>query len=206
MIPIQMAPEPEDFEAEVRQPGRAFLASIPAGGKVDFRGREYWRRAGADLYRAYSAICAYTCHHVAADTGWRTVEHFRPKKVEPALAYEWFNFRFVCGRLNGAKGEHMDVADPFDIPIHMFTIDFPDLRVKPGLDAIGEKLELARSTIRRLKLNDEICFFARFEYVFNYAKGHMSLDLLRYYAPFLARELERRNLEDRNVLSALMGF
>lgn len=109
MIPIQLAPEPSDFDARVRQPGvRALHERIgrpppiprPEGQKACARARtrdgapierfedlepqhfpDYWRHALDDLYEAYGRVCAYCCFHIHPITGAGSVDHFDPKSV-----------------------------------------------------------------------------------------------------------------------------
>ena len=109
MIYVERQPEPEEFDECVRQPGQEYLKSNPNPTSREFSSHSYWRKISVELHSVYGGICAYTCHWISRDTGWRTVEHFMPKKAHPHLAYEWDNFRLVCGRLNGRKGDHQDV-------------------------------------------------------------------------------------------------
>ena len=196
MIFVKPAAEPADFDERVRQPGRRFLRSSASPSR-EVGERPYWRRAAADLHNAYDGICAYTCHWIALDTGWRSVEHFVPKSIRPALAYEWSNFRLVCGRMNGRKGAHDDVLDPFKIQDPTFVIRFPSLQVGPA-NGVGDELKTAATrTIDRLKLNDELCISSRLEYVKLYCRKEVGLDYLRSRAPFIHREIVRQRLETR---------
>ena len=116
MILVREQSEPSNFAEKVRRRGQDFLAKNPRPSAKQLADQPYWRDAAKQLYDAYDGICAYTCHWIAFDTGSRTVEHFVPKVVAPDLAYEWSNFRLVCGRLNSRKGRHQDVLDPFCAP------------------------------------------------------------------------------------------
>ena len=201
MIKIDLANEPTSFDQNVRVPGSDYLASL-AGSPVDFSNREYWRRCLTDLHSAYNSICAYTCHWIPLDTGSDTVEHFVAKKTDPDLAYEWSNFRLVCGRLNSRKGIHSDVVDPFAVSPGMFELDFPSLQIMEGLNIGARKSSLALSTISRLKLNDERCLRMRQQYVEELRDGHISFDYLERHAPFLAYEIDRQGI--RNNLHTVM--
>jgi uncharacterized protein (TIGR02646 family) len=194
MITVAKAGEPPQFDATVREPGKKFLDGLAAGQKVDFRGREYWRKIIPELYAAYGGICAYTCHWIAPDTGSDTVEHFRPKSTYPNLAYEWTNFRLVCGRLNGRKANFEDVADPCSGIDGWFEILFPSLQISVRNGLSGHDDALARSTIKRLKLNDNRCIKGREAYIEPFCKDEITMDYLDKCAPFLARELIRQDL------------
>ena len=194
MIRVQEQPEPSDFEERVRRAGRRFLGDNPRPSARAVAARPYWLRAAKQLYNAYGGICAYTCHWIAFDTGSRTVEHFVPKSTTPALAYEWSNFRLVCGRLNSRKRCHQDVLDPFAIENGVFSIKFPFMTIRPSAGLPAELAAQARSTMTRLRLNDETCITARLSWIREYCAGHIDLDYLRRHAPFIHREIHRQGL------------
>ena len=195
MIPIQLQPEPTDFFAKVQQPGEIFLAKDPDPTTSQWNKHNYWKRVLDDLYAAYSGICAYSCHWISPDTGGKTVEHFKPKKKYPQYAYRWENYRLVCGVLNGRKGEHEDVLDPFAIQEGWFVIDFSTLLVRPGPDISTPDARLVESTINRLGLNDEAtCLRTRTKWLLDYIEVPFPFSYLARNAPFLASELKRQNL------------
>lgn len=192
VLNVKAASEPPAFEDRVRAPGIAYLETVGAKGKPDYRNREYWRRCLDDLYAAYGGVCAYTCHWIPLDTGSDTVEHFVPKSINSKLAYEWSNYRLVCGRMNGRKGDNQDVLDPFKIADGIFELQFPSLDLKINAVVAGKDMKLAKSTIERLKLNDDRCVRSRFEWLRQYAEADLSLRSLRRMAPLLAREVARQ--------------
>ncbi len=194
MIRVEEQDEPPTFAAKVKQPGELFLAANPHATSKDLDRHPYWRRAAGDLYNAYWGICAYTCHRIEGDTGWTTVEHFVPKSAAPRLAYDWSNFRLVCGRMNARKREYVDVLDPFWLDNGVFAIDFPSLQVQPS-GGLGDALTAqAWSTIDRLRLNDDICIQGRHSRLEPYCRGIYALDYLAEIAPFIHREIVRQNL------------
>lgn len=205
MIRVQRVAPPANFDEKVGQPGQAFLDTHPNPTGKQFQIHNYWIRVKSNLYECYSGICAYSCHYISLDTGSDTVEHFVPKSVNPSFAYVWDNYRLVCGRLNGRKGSHQDVLDPFAIEDGMFVLDFPSLLVKPSGNLDQHNTETVLQTISRLKLNDdETSVRARLEYVASYCQQDISFAFLRRSAPFIARELQRQDLVDR--ISAVMGI
>jgi len=192
-----MQPEPSDFDQLVRQPGREFLARTCNPGENEFKSHAYWRRILKQLRNAYQGICAHSCHWVPYDTGTDTVEHFRPKTKYPAEAYEWGNYRFVSGRLNGRKGTFEDVLDPFLIKTGWFVIEFPSLLVKPAQWLRKPLQSRVRTTCERLGLNDEsTCMKQRYRYVRDYCLEGLPFELLRRDAPFLAHEITRQGYVD----------
>lgn len=196
MMPLAAAPEPVGFDALVRIPGQDFLSRIPRPSSRDWRTHNYWVRAAADLREAYRSICAYSCHWIPFVDG-QSVDHFEPKATRPFLAYEWTNYRFVFGVLNGCKGAHTDVIDPFDVQPGWFVIRFPSLLVVPGDDVSAEVAVRVRATCERLRLNDENrCLRDREDYIREYCSGRVTFGYLEHKAPFLASELRRQALVD----------
>ena len=195
MIFVREQPEPPQFDADVRTPGQRFLRQTRSPTTDEWRSRSYWRKVLMEMHGAYMGICAYTCHWIAYDTGSATVDHFVAKSIEPELAYEWSNYRLACGRMNGRKGKHEDVLDPFKLPRRVFELDFPSLQIVPSGANAGDLHAQAESTIERLSLNDELSVKARLVYVRLYCASDISLGFLEHNAPFIFYEIVRQNLE-----------
>lgn len=189
--------EPTDFHNEVRTPGSTALPNIDFSKPRPFQGKEYWRRILPELHAAYNSICAYTAHWIPLDVGSDTVEHFLPKSIYPAEAYEWNNYRLVCARLNGRKGNHQDVVDPFLMPANMFQLDFPSLLIQPNPVLSDPDLALALSTRKRLKLNEERCVRSRTKYVVELRDHEITMGYLRRHAPFIHAEIQRQGIADQ---------
>ena len=195
MIRVERRPEPGNFNNRVRRRGQRFIRKNPRPTPKQWRSHNYWREVGLELHDAYGGICAYSCHWIPYDTGADTVEHFRPKDSYPAEAYEWANYRLVCATLNGRKGVHEDVLDPFRIQNGWFVIDFPSMLISPHVDLSPVRRRRVQATINRLGLNDEgTCLKSRVRWLGEYCSNNISLDHLRRHAPFIAAELERQGL------------
>jgi hypothetical protein len=123
------------------------------------------------------------------------VEHFLSKKHYPKRAYEWSNYRLVCGTLNGRKGDYEDVLDPFLVENGDFVLKFPSLLVVPSRNLSRSAATKVQRTIDRLALNDEgTCLKSRIKWISDYCDDHISLEHLRAHAPFIVLELERQGL------------
>ena len=194
---LTLQAEPDSFEERVRQPGINYLASTPAPTADQFKSHNYWVRVLQELHDSYKGICGYSCHWIPYDTGFGTVEHFVAKTVNPRLAYEWSNYRLVCGRLNGRKGNRGRVLDPFAVITGWFEIDFPSLQVKPAPGLPQDVHAAVIDTCECLGLNDESsCIKARERYVKKYCLGSIPFDFLKEEAPFVAYEIRRQGLVD----------
>src|SRR5690349_8300719 len=93
LIHVERTAEPTTFDSSVRQPRKKFLARFPKPSKEQWRHHDYWVRCLPDLHSAYRGICAYSCHWIPFDTGFKTVEHFESCTKNPSFAYEWHNYR-----------------------------------------------------------------------------------------------------------------
>lgn len=205
MIRVEAQAEPPIFDERVRARGREFLNRTPQPSAKQWRTHSYWREVLGELHDAYDGICAYSCHWIPFDTGFDTVEHFRPKDRYPRKAYEWSNYRLVCGTLNGRKGTNEGVLDPFKLRNGWFVIEFPSLLVKPSTTLSAKQRAQVSYTIQQLGLNDEAtCLRNRLHYVKCFCQGRVTLDHLVHEAPFLAREIRRQRIIQ--TLPSMMGF
>jgi uncharacterized protein (TIGR02646 family) len=194
VIPVQRQPEPPNFEAAVRARGRKITLPAAPVPSVFWKNKEHWRNALDDLYRAYNGVCAYSGMHIHPVTGNRTVEHFLPKRDFPEQAYEWNNYRLICGLMNGRKNRFTDVLDPFDIPPDTFTLNPQSgaISVHPNCPP---SLQLAAfSTIDRLRLNDGELQDIRHGDHFRYANGDWTEAELLRQNPFVHHCLAQQNL------------
>ena len=200
MIRVVPAPEPEDFDEKVRQPGpRAFtrLADRDYGGNREAvpsrKFPDHWRKSHEDLLESYHRICSYLCLYIPRGTGARSVDHMVPKSEAWDLAYEWSNYRLACSLMNSRKGAATSVLDPFEVDDGWFVLELVEFQVLPG-DGLEEAIvEDVWSTINQLRLNDEECRGAREEYALAYWYEGIPLDYLERHAPFVARELRRQD-------------
>lgn len=195
MMHVDGQPEPPAFDNKVRKKGDRFLKRTPAPKGDQWKNHDYWTGVKSELHEVHDGVCNFSCHWIPYDTGSITVEHFRPKSKYPREAYEWSNLRLMCGTLNGRKSDFEDVLDPFTIVNGTFVLDFPSLLVKPSKSLDPATLELARSTICRLMLNDDgTCLKARERYVKRYCRGEIDFPFMVSEAPFIALELRRQRL------------
>lgn len=195
MIRVHLKPEPPDFDSKVRIPGKAFLKKNPNPTTW----KEYWRECLWDLYDAYERICAYSAHWFSRCEGIATVDHFIPKSKNPSKAYEWDNFRLASLRMNSLKKDHQDVLDPFKIAKETFVLDFTTLRPEPGPKVSRSLACKVSETVRRLKLDNNVCVETRMDWLRLYCDKELTLEGLVKRAPFLAYEIKRQDLSVKNL-------
>jgi hypothetical protein len=190
MLRIELRPEPQDFDERVREPG---LEAINEGRNPL---PSYWRRCAPQLRREYKEICAYSCLRIPKVVGNSTVEHVAPKSKHPALAYEWSNYRLVCGLMNSRKNHFEDVLDPFDIENDWFELEFVFFQLKPAKHLADQgRIQEIKETIDRLKLNNEECCTDREERYEEWRNHHVSDQYMERHAPHIYREAVRQNMK-----------
>jgi hypothetical protein len=188
LIHVEPQPEPQDFDARVRQPGLADLSS-PEGEL-----RPLWRHCATQLWEAYRGVCAYSSLHIPRGTGALSVDHLLPKSKRRELAYEWSNYRLACVRMNARKNDLEDVLDPFEVRDGWFALELSTLEVIPG-EGLSDALHAqVQKTIDRLDLNDDEFVRAREAYYLAWREGEMQFRYLRKHCPFLAKELLRQGI------------
>ena len=190
MIRVELRPEYQDFDQDVRKPGRAFLNLNPHPNNKEFRKHEYWTQSRTQLWQAYNKICAYTSFHLP--TGG-SLDHFAPKSIYPQLAYEWSNFRLCLDRVNNWKKNSQIAVDPCFMRSDWLFLSLPDCIVKVSSHATPIVRARLKQTIDLLRLNkDETFVDLRYSLVSNYVHKLFDLDYLKLYYPFIGNEVERQ--------------
>lgn len=154
----------------------------------------YWRECLDDLEREYSGVCAYSGIYIDPVTGQRTVDHY--VAVENDLrrerVYDWSNDRLASLRMNRNKGTSREVLDPLEVQDTWFHINLVSYEVVPAPGLAPELASRILATRDRLKLNDFALGRQREADHADFLHGHVSLDYLKRYRPFLAREILRQ--------------
>lgn len=195
MIPVNPAPEPPNFHAWVRQPGKAWihaqgfagLARAPPRTRV----QPYWTRCLPDLLAAYDRICSYASLRIPGVVGAPSTEHFAPKSRALPHAYEWINYRLACAKLNARKNNFTDVLDPFTLAPDTFRLNTLNGSIYPNPQLPPGDLAAAERTRDRLKLDDLEMRETRLFLITKYLNGDFSEAHLKSESPFIWLELQR---------------
>ena len=189
MIPFSRTPEPAHFDERVRQPGMAWLARAQAKDRPP----AYWRRVAPDVREAFRSLCAYAAMYVPDGV----VDHFRPLRHHPQLAYAWSNYRYASHLMNAIKGDAQGLLDPFDVRQGWFELLLPSLQLVVSDRVPPRWRALADHTLVRLRLrDDERILRWRQQWYALYREGRLSLEGLRAVAPLLAAAIERAEAAD----------
>ncbi len=185
MIPVAKVKKPRGFDAKVKVPGDAWLASHPAAARPPAR----WGPYNAQLSDGFAHLCGYAAMH---DPTGGTVDHFLSFKHHRHLAYEWSNYRFASAILNSSKGNaDAAVLDPYDVGDGWFEIILPSLQMRVTEAVPAAYRAKAEFTLKRLKLRDgERVIRWRKSWYDMYLSGRLTLDGLRGMAPLLAAAVE----------------
>ncbi|CAO1669158.1 MULTISPECIES: hypothetical protein [Salinicola] len=198
MIPVTLQPEPDDFNAEVRQRGRAWLVDRgiafddPPPKAADLP--NYWSRSNQQLWEAYSGVCAYLAIYFEWGSGAASTDHFIAKSANAGEAYEWSNYRLSCLGPNRNKNKYDDVLDPIGLAPNTFVINFASGEISPNPALRAAQEAEARKTIRRLKLDSPHNNKMRAQHYSEYVAGDCSLGFLSRKSPFVHAEIVRQGL------------
>lgn len=186
MIPVAPVPEPDDFDEEVRKPGRTWLANNPPPK----RPKDLWSPFREALAKGFQHRCGYTPMWDPVGS----VDHHHSVKVKRELAYEWDNYRYVAEWLNKSKrNEDQAVLDPYEVGEGWFEIELPSLVLKLTDEVPAALRARAEHTLARLHLrDDERVMRQRREWYRMYEEGEINLAGLRKKAPLIALAIEKR--------------
>lgn len=198
MIPVQLQPEPADFNAEVRQKGLAWLnqkglahnAPAPKGTKFP----TYWSHSNKQLWTAYSGVCAYLAIYFEWVTGASSTDHFVAKSKDAKQAYEWNNYRLSCLGPNRNKNKYDDVLDPIGLAANTFELVLSSGEIRPSR-ALTDKalIAAARKTIKRLHLDSPDHRDMRMKRYSQYLRSK-DVQTLKELSPFIWYEADRQGL------------
>ena len=198
MIPVQLQPEPADFNAEVRQKGRDWLATkgiaLSAAPPKASDLPNYWTHSNKQLWDAYSGICSYLAIFFEWTTGAASTDHFVAKSQNAGEAYEWSNYRLSALGPNRNKNKFDDVLDPVGLAPNTFVINFASGEISPNAALSAADRDAAQATIDRLRLDSEEHRRMRASHFGDYLANDCSLDFLSRKSPFVHAEIVRQGL------------
>ena len=174
---IDRGPEPDGVAGYARQftPGWVAYFRHHTGGRPT---DSYWQEFRTLLGRSSAGVCWY-CERrcapasAAEDPLAETVDHFKPLRRFPELAYEWSNWIFSCQRCNGENKQdkwpaagYVDpaAADESDSPERYFDYDLASGHIVPRADLSEKARRRASDTINDLGLNKMDVRFYRLEW------------------------------------------
>lgn len=198
MIPVQLQPEPIDFDVEVRQKGlvwiakKGFALNAPAPKGTKFP--DYWSHSNKQLWTAYSGVCAYLAIYFEWVTGASSTDHFVAKSKDAVQAYEWNNYRLSCLGPNRNKNNYDDVLDPIGLLPNTFELILPTGQIRPSR-TLTDKTDIAaaRKSITRLQLDSAEHREMRMRHYTRYLRSQ-DAQTLKELSPFVWYEAKRQGL------------
>jgi hypothetical protein len=191
MIPVaNPIPEPPDFDAVCRAPGIAWRAARRLRGEPP-KASEFpnlWAKYEADLSRAFKGRCGWWAMWIAEGE----VEHYLSKKNRPDLIYEWSNYRYIAGSVNGSKGNHDDkVLDPFEVQDGWFEVILPSMQLIVTDHLPAALTDKACFTLKQLRLRDGTKVVRCRRRWYESFKNGMPLSELEKFAPLVAKAVKK---------------
>jgi hypothetical protein len=186
VIHFDPVPEPPEFDAQVRQPGNAWLREHPRAT----RPRDFWSPFKAHLAAGFRQLCGYSVMFEPVGT----VDHYLSWQHYPEQTYEWANFRFVSGWINSSKQAIDDqVLDPFLVEDGWFAILLPSLQLVITDAVPANERARAEFTLQRLHLrDDERIIRQRQVWYQSYLEGKLSFEGLTQFAPLIAQAVRQQ--------------
>lgn len=202
MIPVaNPIPEPPDFDAVCRGPGIAWWCARRLAGETPKTSEfpNLWAKYESDLAHAFHQRCGWWAMWIAEGE----VDHFLSKKNRHELAYEWNNYRYIAGSVNGSKGNHDDkVLDPFEIQDGWFEVILPSLQLIATDKLPAQLKEKAHFTLEKLRLREGTKVVRCRRRWYESFKNGMPMSELEKFAPLVAKAVKKL-LDARNDLSQL---
>lgn len=118
------------FEAIKNKTPNEIAASIRAAS-VPVLKQDDWKALKKRVFETYGYRCM-KCHHLHSIKKFVNVDHIKPRKLFPDLAFDFDNLQVLCGRCNKEKG----------------NLHCTDYRSKP-CDAAGEWSDFNLSQVLR---------------------------------------------------------
>lgn len=197
MIPVQLQPEPADFDKKVRQPGRYWLSQkgidLQSAPPIASDLPNYWTHSNIQLWKAYSGVCAYLAIYFEWVTGAASTDHFIAKSIKAGDTYEWKNYRLSCLGPNRNKHWYDDVLDPIGLPSDTFVLNLSTGEIQPNPILDEEQKTAARNTINRLNLDSKLHNEMRAKHFVRYLRKKDE-ESLKELSPFVWYEAQRQGL------------
>ena len=192
MIPVtNPISEPASFDSDCRQKGTAWLVAKRLAGQNPRTSKypNHWANYEDDLAAAFHQRCGWWAMWIAEGE----VEHFLSKKNRPDLAYEWGNYRYIAGSVNGSKGNHDDnVLDPFEVQEGWFEVILPSMQLVMTHLVPPALADKARFTLKQLRLRDGTKVMrCRKRWYQQFKEGKLDLDGLESNAPLVADAVKK---------------
>lgn len=194
MIPVKRPPHaPDGFDENVRNPGLAWLERTRERGH---RGKppSYWTWCEPHLCETFQRRCGWSAIFVTSGQ----VEHFVSQSCcledggDPALIYDWDNYRYIMPELNSSKKRVDGLLDPYEVGAGWFRLILPSLRVELTNEVPPAVRDRARDTLRRLKLAEHAKIRrVRETWLDVYQRGEVSSSALHRFDPMLAEAILR---------------
>jgi hypothetical protein len=202
VIRVAVPQPPAHYVGRVKNRGAAFLATNPAPTNAEWRKHRYWSEVHKDLHKSLGGICSYCAtftprRPTSSGVDHTSIDHFVPKIANPALAYEWTNFRLCRARLNNRKDHYRDVVDPYAVVNGHFRLDFTTFLIFPDA-ALGMQQRAAVSqSLARLGLNtDDAYVNERARAVYSYVERRLTVAQIATFYPFIALELKVQDFDN----------
>lgn len=185
MIPFMPKHQPSFFYEITTVRGQRWLERNKLNND---RPEDYWSEHRDYLAECFRHLCAYAAIRIEKGT----FDHYLSCKNKRERAYDWFNYRYICGIINSSKQAiDEEVLDPFEVKEGWFEVLLPSFELtltnKLTDSNIRKRAEL---TILRLHLNENF-IEPRKQWYNQFLTGKQSLSGLLCNAPLVGQAVYR---------------
>lgn len=160
MIKVERTDSPECLVENYKNWGKELKANWRANSNYSF----HWHSVYDEIAEA---LCSMTANHCSfcdiqpLKQSGATIEHFRPKKKFPLLAYVWVNLFYCCANCQKKRDEFDEDCKPLKPDQLNYTFSYyfrieetvEEVFIRPNLDLSGAEQKRAEETIRLYGLN-----------------------------------------------------
>ncbi len=157
MTPLQRTPAPDFLLQHWEEWGKLWQKKLVENPKASFPYPQVQGQGKEQIREQLFAMSAEHCAFCDALNAQETIEHFKPKKQFPLVAYQWENLYPCCGDCQGKNDRYSDAllrpdADDYSFRRY-FILDFPTFELCPNPEAEASDQERAKITIELYRLN-----------------------------------------------------
>jgi uncharacterized protein (TIGR02646 family) len=160
MIKVERTESPECLKENYKNWGKQLKVSWEVNSNYSFHWHGRYDEIAEDLFIMTDNHCSFCDIQPLRQSG-ATIEHFRPKKKFPLLAYAWVNLFYCCTNCQKKRDEFDKKCKPLKPDqinyafIYYFRIEetIEEVFIRPNLERSVEEQNRAEETIKLYGLN-----------------------------------------------------
>lgn len=160
MIKIERPRSPNFLTENYKRWGKELKAHWEINHNYSFHWHSSYDEIADELFTMTNNHCSF-CDIQPLKQSGATIEHFRPKRKFPLLAYAWINLFYCCANCQKKRDEFNQICKPFKPDQTNYSFDYyfqieetiEEIFIRPNLERSVEEQKRAEETIRLYGLN-----------------------------------------------------